>query len=805
MSTPLDPWDLPSAAPDPRHYRSRLLDGDALLAELNEEQRAAVVHGEGPLLVLAGAGSGKTRVITYRIAYLLASGIPPQQILAITFTNKAAQEMRSRVERLIPGHQVWIGTFHSFGARLLRQYATRLNLDPNFTIYDVEDRNQFLKDILANLDIDGVRYRPEQIGAIISKAKNQLLSPAAFEQSATDYLAMAAARVYPIYERRLRQAQAMDFDDLLYLPALALRQNEELRRELDDRYRYILIDEYQDTNQAQYELVRLLARDHRNLCVVGDPDQSIYRWRGSDIRNIMDFERDYPDARVVYLPRNYRSSGAIIEAANALIAHNRQRKKKTLTTVHERGVPVRVWTYADGLAEADGVVRQIKEAVAAGRWRYRDHAIFVRINALTRLLESAFVRHGVPFQIVKGFAFYERRENKDVLAYLRLLLNPADDVAFLRVVNVPARGVGDSSLDKLKEFAAAQQISLFEASARVGQLTTIKGPALTGLRRFHQLIGELRSRLDLPPHELIALVLNRSGYEQMLHNRGDPEDLERLANVQELITAARQFHELNPQAGLAGFLEQVALASEVDSWDEQADCVSVMTLHASKGLEFPVVYILAMEEGLLPHERSLQEAAELEEERRLCFVGMTRAMRELHLCHARLREFRGLLRYAIPSGFLDELPREQIDWIDTTADGEEGPRNAMAVPFHPPPASRPPSPASPASAPPAASVHLPTRPPARPPTGTRPASTPSQRSGSVPPTARPSVDGDADPDTPLAAGVIVQHPEYGIGQVVDVRGVGSQRRVQVRFAAYGLKTFIADKASLRVVTRPRGR
>ncbi|MCS7270082.1 MAG: UvrD-helicase domain-containing protein, partial [Gemmataceae bacterium] len=556
--------------------------------------------------------------------------------------------MRQRVDRLVPGHRVWIGTFHSFGVRLLRQYGERLGLSSTFTIYDADDRQAFLKATLDAVGWDNCRFRPDQIGAAISKAKNQLRSPEEYARSATDFFSQAVAQVYPLYDRRLRQMQAVDFDDLLYLPALLLREHPDVRTLLDNRYRYILIDEYQDTNVAQYEIIRHLSQDYRNLCVVGDPDQSIYRWRGSDIRNILDFERDFPDARVIHLPRNYRSTRAIITAANHLIAHNRQRKKKELRTDNEWGEPVRVWTFRDGLEEADQVVRRIKATVEAGRFRYRDHAIFVRINALTRVLESAFVRHGVPFQIVKGFAFYERKENKDVLAYLRLVLNPADDIAFERIVNVPTRGIGDATVERLREFAATLGCSLLAAAGQVGQCTTIKGAAARALSSFYRLLAELRSYLHLPPHEIIDLVLQRSGYEDMLKSSNDPDDQERLANVQELVTAARQYHEMNPQGGLAGFLEQVALASEVDGWDHEADRVSVMTLHASKGLEFPVVYMLAVEEGLLPHERSLHDPAELEEERRLCFVGMTRAMRELHLCHAQLREYRGKILYAIP-------------------------------------------------------------------------------------------------------------------------------------------------------------
>jgi DNA helicase-2/ATP-dependent DNA helicase PcrA len=745
-----------------------------LLAELTDDQRAAVTHAEGPLLILAGAGSGKTRVITRRVAYLLQCGIRAGNILAITFTNKAAGEMRHRVEQLVPGNRVWISTFHSLGARLLRQYADRLGLDQNFTIYDMDDRARLVKDALEAAGIDNIKFSPERIGGAISKAKNQLITPPQYERTATDFFTQTVAKVYPLYEKRLRAANALDFDDLLYLPALALQKYDDLRAELDSRFKYVLIDEYQDTNLAQYEIAKRLSLNYPNLCVVGDPDQSIYKWRGSDIKNILDFERDFPDARVITLSKNYRSTKAILRVASTLIDHNTQRKKKSLVTDNEEGEPVRVLTFDNGLEEAEGVVLRIKEAVQAGRFKYSDHAIFVRINALTRSLESAFVKHGVPYQIVKGFAFYERKENRDVLAYLRLLVNPQDSLSFLRVVNEPARGIGKVSLDKLQAFAASHSMSLLAAAGQVARITEIKGKAATGLRDFHRLLTELRTRLDLPPHELIRLVLEKSGYAAMLRDSSDDEDAERLANVEELVTAAKQFHDQNPESTITDFLEQVTLASDVDSWDEQADHVSVMSLHASKGLEFPVVYILAVEQGLLPHERSLANTEELEEERRLCFVGMTRAKKELYLSHARLREFRGQLNYCIESQFLQyELPRQAVEFVDTTL--ARNPARSAADEWR-------------AKVAPAARDWADT--------GTRPSIRP--------PSAHQSAPGMAhSPDTGLALGMVVQHEEYGIGTVTDLSGFGSQRRVKLRFPAHGEKTFLLAhvRSKLKVVTR----
>src|SRR5580698_10836901 len=446
-----------------------------LLADLTEAQREAVTHTEGPLLILAAAGSGKTRVITRRVAYLLHQGVRPGNILAITFTNKAAGEMRQRVETLLPGNRVWISTFHSMGARLLRQYSDRLNLDRNFTIYDVDDRNKLVKLAIEDAGLDAERFKPDAVAGAISKAKNQLLGPDRYAERHNDFFGQAVAHVYPRYEKRLRDSNALDFDDLLYWPALALKHDQELRAELDARFRYVMIDEYQDTNQAQYAIAKGLSVDQPNLCVVGDPNQSIYKFRGSDIRNILDFERDFPDARVIALGTNYRSTKSILHAASTLIAHNKQRKHLDLTTDNPVGQPVTVLTFETGLEEADGIARRIRQAVESKKRNYRDFAIFLRINALSRGLETAFVKQRVPFQIVKGLAFFDRKENRDVMAYLRLLLNPRDDISFERVVNEPARGIGKVALQHLRAFAEPREISLLTAAGQVDQITLLKG------------------------------------------------------------------------------------------------------------------------------------------------------------------------------------------------------------------------------------------------------------------------------------------------------------------------------------------
>ena len=740
--------------------------GRDLLANLTPAQIEAVTHFEGPLLILAAAGSGKTRVITRRVAWLLQQGVRAGSILAITFTNKAAGEMRQRVETLAPGNRVWVSTFHSLGARLLRQYADRLEIDRNFTIYDTDDRNKIVKQALEACGLDNVKFTPDRIGAAISKAKNQLITPEKYTYAAGDYFKQTVARIYFLYQKKLRESNAMDFDDLLYLPALALKHNEELRAELDARFRFVLIDEYQDTNQAQYEIARKLSIDHPNLCVVGDPDQSIYGWRGSDIKNILDFERDFPDTRVVLLDKNYRSTKTILLAAASLIENNKCRKKKPLVTDNPQGDPVRILTYENGLDEADQIVASIKQAVVEKGGSFRDFAVFVRMNALTRTLESAFVKHGVPFQIVKGLAFFERKENKDILAYLRLLVNPHDNLSFLRVVNEPPRGIGKVSIEHLRSFAEAHEICLMDASAHVAKIPAIKGKAAAGLQSFHKLMQELRGFREEAADEVMRQVIERSGYRSMLNTSADPEDADRLANIEELVTAAKQFGVEDPSRTIGDFLEQLTLSSDVDGWDEEQACVSVMTLHSAKGLEFPVVYIMAVEEGILPHERSLRDekGEEKEEERRLLFVGMTRAMRELHLTHARLRDFRGQTLYAIPSGFLAELTEDAIEHHELTPYGGRTPAHDLY----------------------------------------RGGNTHSERAWKetgVP--ARGPVIGASvgTVNADYTVGQIVQHDSYGIGQVTDIGGFGSLRKIKIRFPMHGEKTFIADKVKLKIVPK----
>ncbi|MBX6312406.1 MAG: UvrD-helicase domain-containing protein, partial [Isosphaeraceae bacterium] len=632
-----------------------------LLADLTPAQREAVIHIEGPLLVLAGAGSGKTRVITRRVAYLLDRGIPGAHILALTFTNKAAGEMRERIGALVPGSGVWVGTFHSLCARLLRQYAPLVGLDRGFTIYDQTDRLKAIKATMERLDLDGAGVTPERVEAAISRAKNDLVSPEALARRAdADHVGAIVAPVYKRYQEQLRESSAVDFDDLLVHLATILKQHPDVRRELDTRYQYILVDEYQDTNRAQYAIVRALSIDRPNLCVTGDPDQSIYGWRGANLNNILEFEHDYPGCKVVKLERNYRSTKNILRVADHLIRFNKRRKPKALTTENPDGAPIELTIYATEQEEAEAVAERIAALVREGEYGFRDIAIFCRITALTRPFEAALRAAKIPYQIVGGVSFYERQEIKDVLAYLNLMINPKDNVAFARVVNVPPRGIGKGSLDRLEARARDLGLPLLAMAREAAAVPGLKEKAARGLRDFALLMDELAALRDHAAEEVLRKLLDLSGYHRFLEGDAKDGGDDRLANVDELVSAARQFDREHPGASIVEFLEEISLASAVDRWKDEAGAVTLMTLHAAKGLEFPVVFIVGLEQGLLPHARSSDSDAELEEERRLLFVGITRARRELYLSHCRIREFRGQRSVTIPSCFLGELPEEPL-------------------------------------------------------------------------------------------------------------------------------------------------
>lgn len=650
---------------------------DGARSSLTPAQNEAVEHIDGPLLILAGPGSGKTRVVTHRIAHLLDSGVPAHQIVGLTFTNKAADEMRTRVDMLSGNSRVWLGTFHRFCSRLIRRYASQVGLEENFTIYDSDDSLRVLKRTLEGMDQPPSHFMPDQIRNAISWAKNNLITPDQYEPRRGHGLGSVVKRVYPEYQAKLTASNAVDFDDLLLHVAILLRDNPELRAELDARYRYILVDEYQDTNLVQYAIARALSVDYPNLAVTGDPDQSIFGWRGANINNILDYQRDYPNVKVVRLEQNYRSTKRILRLADSLIVHNQQRKDKRLFTENDEGAPVRLTHYETHRDEAQRIADEIAEAIASGRRRPSDFAIFYRINALSRAFEFALRERGVPFQLVKGLEFYHRKEIKDVMSYLHLINNPRDDNALLRVINTPTRGIGKKTIVGLTEHATRYGLTMLAASKEIGLIESLGKRAAAAVSRFITIVDHLAVSADAPIEEIVGRVLSESGYQKSLQESGLEEDENRLANIEELLTVAREFDERHDEKQqLEAFLEETALVNDTDAWGEETDRVTLMTMHAAKGLEFPVVYIVATEEGLLPHERSREDPNQLEEERRLLFVGITRAEEELQLSLATHREFRGQRRRTVPSSFLMELPREELEvveptneWVDDFFDG----------------------------------------------------------------------------------------------------------------------------------------
>lgn len=654
---------------------SRLFHG------LNGPQREAVAHVDGPLLVLAGPGSGKTRVVTHRIAHLIEEGIPPYSIAALTFTNKAADEMRERLSLLIPDKHVWIGTFHSFCLWILHRYTEEAHLTPNFTIYDTEASRRLIEGIVDRRSLPS-GCDAAKILATISWAKNALVLPEDYRASETSLIGKAVEEIYPKYQAALYRAGAVDFDDLLLRTALLLKNHEEIRARLDSRFRYILVDEYQDTNLVQYAIVRALSRDFPNLAVTGDPDQSIYGWRGANIRNILEFEKDFQQVKVVRLEENYRSTGAILAVASELIRHNKQRKEKELFTLGRRGEKPRILSCYNQQEEAEVIAAEIADEIAAGGRSPGDYAIFFRMNALSRNLERALRQKGVPFLLVRGLEFFSRKEVKDILAYFQLIYNNDDTVSFERIVNLPTRGIGKTTLERIRVFAESRGLSLFAAAKRCGEIPELSTRVRGAIGRFTEMIDRLAAAaVDSDMEVLLSLLLQETKYLALFDSNSE-EDKQRLANVQELLSDVREFDKMfdeeESQAAaddvpfwddqtqtsdrLGRFLEQTALTSDVDALDK-SDRVSLMTLHAAKGLEFPVVYIVAVEENILPHERSKSEKKQIEEERRLLFVGITRAKEILRISRAEYREFRGSYMPTILSTFLHEITADP-DLVD---------------------------------------------------------------------------------------------------------------------------------------------
>ena len=639
----------------------------SLLDGLNREQQQAVQHTEEPLLILAGAGSGKTKVLTVRIAYLLAQGVNPYEILAITFTNKAAKEMKSRVEGLVGdvANRIWLSTFHSFCAKFLRfELDNFLGYNSNFTIYDTSDSQVVIKAALKALNLDDKYYPVGAMISAISDAKNKLMFASDFRKQARDFYQQKVADVYEYYEKELRKNNALDFDDLLLVAVKLLQSNATVLDKYSKRFRYVMIDEYQDTNHAQYLLAYLLSSHWKNIAVVGDADQSIYAWRGADIQNILDFEKDYPNCTSIKLEQNYRSTKIILDAANAVIDNNEGRPEKNLWTDKTEGAKIQHFTAQSEHEEAAFIGDTIVKKHDIYGVPYGDMAILYRTNAQSRVLEEALIKRALPYTMVGGTKFYDRKEIKDVLAYLRVLYNPFDDLSLLRIINVPKRSIGATTVSKLQDYARENGTSLFMTLTQLHLVDSIKGKTKEKLEEFGILIFTLVAEMDdKSVLDILEAILDRTGYLYQLEESTDPQDQARAENIGELLSVAKDFQDTNPTGTVEDFLEQVALVNDVDSFEQEDSKVTLMTLHAAKGLEFPIVFLGGLEEGLFPHSRTLMNPEEIEEERRLAYVGITRAEQELYISNATTRTVFGRTSSYLPSRFIDEIPAELVDGL----------------------------------------------------------------------------------------------------------------------------------------------
>ncbi|MGE5605486.1 MAG: DNA helicase PcrA [Bacteroidota bacterium] len=720
-----------------------------ILVGLNEPQREAVCHTEGPLLILAGAGSGKTRVLTHRIAYLLQQGVAPWRILAVTFTNKAAQEMRERVLNLVgpAADSIWVSTFHTACVRILRQEIQELGFDKNFVIFDAQDQLTLVKNILKELNLSDKNYHPKALLAAISTAKNEMVGPDEYQRKAADHWANIVSDVYLRYQKKLRANNGLDFDDLIMLTVRLFKEVPAVLEKYQERFRYILIDEYQDTNHAQYLLVTLLASKYRNLCVVGDDDQSIYSFRSADIRNILEFERDFPETSIIKLEQNYRSTKNILHTANEVIKNNRGRRSKKLWTENFEGEKIFTYNAADEREEAWFAAEEISRLVREEGRRYSDFAILYRTNAQSRSFEEAMVQRGLPYRVIGGFRFYERKEIKDLLAYLRLVYNPADRISLARIINVPKRGIGEASFDRFLYFLDDNNYSVRDGFAHLNEIPSLTGRAIKPLTEFYRLLeGWIEKRDHLTVKELTERILMESGYLQELKEEGTIEAQGRLENLDQFLALTLDFEQNSDDRSLAAFLETVALVADIDNYEADADALVMMTLHSAKGLEFPVVFLVGLEEGLFPHNRALMETKELEEERRLCYVGITRAQHRLYVTHANRRIIFGSPTISIPSRFLMEMPKESITILKGTAAGrvEETQTESRAS------------------------------------------------------TARiqPKTNIDTEGFRP---GSKVRHPKWGIGTVITKEGTGNEAQLKVAFPGLGIKVLIMAYANLELL------
>jgi len=636
-----------------------------ILDNVTESQKEAITHIDGPLLVIAGAGSGKTRVITRRVGYLVEQGTDPANILSITFTNKAANEMKERLGEFLDLRGMWISTFHAMCSRILRSEIEHLEFTRNFSIYDSGDQAKCIKDIMKELKLDTDHWRPGAVAASISNAKNELLSAEEFAEYKSGYYNDVVSKVYTKYQKYLEANNALDFDDLLFMVVRLFKKFPEVLEKYQDKFRYILIDEYQDTNHAQYAITQLLAQRYENICATGDPDQSIYGWRGANIRNILNFEKDYPDTKTVRLEQNYRSTKNILHVASEIINNNISRKSKSLWTENSEGSKVRIVHCEDENVESKEIAANISEFIENGNL-HSDIAVFYRTNAQSRVLETCMLREGIPYSIVGSVAFFKRKEIKDVLSYLKLCANPDDDLSFERVVNVPARGIGATTIRRLRDWAVMNNTNMLEAVSRVQEIKEIKGKSSKAVKGFRDIISELHTIHTYPVMGFVKEVIEKIGYVDYLVQSYEGDSEERLENIEELVNAASEYDTSNPDGSLQGFLEEVSLIADIDKWDDAADTVTLMTLHAAKGLEFPVVFMAGLEEGLLPHSQSKDSDDDVEEERRLCYVGITRAQKDLFLVHTRYRSKFGQRSACVPSRFLSEIPVDFVEEIDKT-------------------------------------------------------------------------------------------------------------------------------------------
>ena len=726
---------------------------------LNDRQCEAVKHTEGPLLITAGAGSGKTKVLTCRIAHLLELGVAPYRILAITFTNKAAKEMKERVTNLVGAQadSIWLSTFHSFCAKLLRFEVDGFHgYTRNFTIYDSSDQLVLVKDCLKKLNLDDKQFMPRSVLGTISSAKNVLMDAKAFAAKASDFYEQKVADVYALYQEKLRENNAVDFDDLLFLAVRLLQEKEDVREKYQSRFQYILVDEYQDTNHAQYALTKILAARWRNICVVGDADQSIYAWRGADIRNIIDFTRDYPDAASIKLEQNYRSTKTILHAANAVIDNNESRPKKTLWTENPAGNKIIHYQAQTEHDEADYIAGVIYNRHEISHEPYGDMAILFRTNAQSRVLEEKLMRYAIPYTMVGGTKFYDRKEIKDVLAYLRLLYNPEDSLSLTRIINVPKRNIGATTMEHVAAYAEEQGISLFEALSSTDEIPVTKR-ARTSLENFAAMIFDLLNDIEgKDVLSLIETVIKQTGYGDMLDKEAehDPQGESRKENVGEFLSVAKDYMDSNPDGNLQDFLENVALVSDVDDFESSDSKVTLMTLHAAKGLEFPVVFLTGLDEGLFPHSRTLLDPAQVEEERRLAYVGITRAERQLYVTNATTRTMYGRISAYMPSRFLAEIPPQLME------------------DYH------------------------------------RKSAMPQSRTTAVPGKQRVSIltkpvvsslpKKHAVTDT-FAKGDKVRHKIWGIGTVLDVIGEGPNMQMKIQFPTKGVRQVVVKYAPLEKI------